>query len=88
MAGTCQRRASADAVLSMSAGKNQHRVGTFDLQDAGMSVRRSNEGAMQHPGECHIVDEAAGAGQEANVLDPPDRLADHPSSSRRRSSRS
>ena len=50
-AASCAHRADAVA-LHVPAGKNQHRVGTFDFQDAGMSVRRSNEDAMQHPGEC------------------------------------
>ena len=40
------------------------------------------------PGNREIVDEPAAAGEETQVLDAPDRCADHPSSSRSKSRRS
>jgi hypothetical protein len=56
--------------------------------DKSMRVRRAHDGAMEHPGEEKIVDEAAAAGEVTPVLDAADRRADHLSSSRNKSNRS
>ena len=47
-----------------------------DRPDAGMGVRRTQHMAIGLAGQVDVVGEAAGAGQEALVLAPLDRLAD------------
>ena len=47
-----------------------------DAADQRMRVRAAHEGRVQHAGKLQIVDEAAAALQQRQVLDPLDRLAD------------
>jgi hypothetical protein len=56
--------------------------------DTGVRVGRAHENAVQLAREGQIGDELAGAGEEALVLDAPQRGADHRISSRSSSSRS
>ena len=53
-----------------------------------MRMWRAQQDAVKHPGCGEIVDELSGAGEETQVLDAPDRDANHPSSSRSSSRRS
>ena len=47
-----------------------------DAADGGVGVRAAHEGRLQHVGKAQVVDEAAGAGQQREVLDPLDGMAD------------
>ncbi len=52
------------------------RGGEVDAHDLRVSMRRSQEGRVQRSGKPNVVDVSAFAGDELDVLAPPERLAD------------
>jgi hypothetical protein len=72
----------ADLSRQVLAGKRQADAGRgagcgeIDAADDGMGMRRSQDRHMQHARQLDVVDVAAVAGDELEILPPPQRLAD------------
>src|SRR5207253_5126755 len=79
-----EERRDAAELLALRISPREHQMDArhrlrragVDTLDPGMRMRRHHHRAVQHVRQLDVVDVARAAGEEALVLDAPDRLAD------------